>query len=127
MPSFSTGWPAACPPDDAAAIRPQTPLRFEAQSRTLTAMGDLRGRWRVSGGDGFMLTSDQTFLSLFASRSSTAPDHILLRLRPGADVWPPRSRGCGDLISDKSLRIRSYGRRRGKRICAISKPNARPG
>jgi putative ABC transport system permease protein len=33
-----------------------------------------------------MIVSDQTFLSLFPARRSTAPDHILLRLRPGADV-----------------------------------------
>ena len=59
-----TGWPAACPPDQAAAIRPQTPLRFEAQSRTLTAMATFAGGGGF-GGDGFMLTSDQTFLSLF--------------------------------------------------------------
>ncbi|MBS0125671.1 FtsX-like permease family protein [Thetidibacter halocola] len=95
------------PPDEAAAIRPQTPLRFEAQDRTLTALATFAGGGGF-GGDGFMLVSDQTFLSLFPSRSSAAPDHILLRLRPGADVPAAIARLRG-LVSDQSLRIRSYG------------------
>jgi putative ABC transport system permease protein len=94
------------PQAEAAAIRAQTPLHFETQSRSLTAIGTFAGGGGF-GGDGFMLVSDQTFLSLFPARSSAAPDHILLRLHPGADVAAtiPRLR---DLISDKSLRIRSY-------------------
>ena len=59
------------------------------------------------GGDGFMMVSDQTFLALFPTRSSAAPDHILLKLATGAnpDVVATRLR---DLVSDKSVRIRSY-------------------
>jgi len=94
------------PAEEAVGIRPQTPLRFEAQDRTLSAMGTFAGGGGF-GGDGFMLTSDQTFLSLFPSRSSAAPDHILLRLRPGADVAATVTR-LRALISDQSLRIRSY-------------------
>jgi putative ABC transport system permease protein len=94
------------PAEEAAAIRPQTPLRFEAQGRTLTAMGTFAGGGGF-GGDGFMLASDQTFLALFPSRSSAAPDHILLRLRPGADAGAAIDR-LHSLISDQSLRIRSY-------------------
>ncbi|MCB1406877.1 MAG: FtsX-like permease family protein, partial [Rhodobacteraceae bacterium] len=45
--------------------------------------------------------------SLFPARSSTAPDHILLRLRPGANVAAVTTRLRG-LISDPTLRIRSY-------------------
>jgi len=92
--------------DEAAAIRPQTPLSFETQNRTLTALDTFAGGGGF-GGDGYMFVSDQTFLSLFPSRSSTAPDHILLRLRPGADgaVVAARLRG---LISDTTLRTRSY-------------------
>lgn len=93
-------------PEEAAAIRPQTPLRFEAQGRTLTAMTTFAGGGGF-GADGFMLVSDQTFLSLVSSRTSTAPDHILLRLRPGADVAATVTR-LHALISDQSLRIRSY-------------------
>ncbi|MDX5350586.1 MAG: FtsX-like permease family protein, partial [Paracoccaceae bacterium] len=90
----------------AAAIRPQTPLQFETQGRTLTAYGTFAGGGGF-GGDGYMLVSDQTFLALFPARRSAAPDHILLRLRPGADVAAVVKR-LRELISDKSLRIRSY-------------------
>lgn len=92
--------------DEAAAIRPQTPLSFETQNRTLTALTTFAGGSGF-GGDGYMFVSDQTFFSLFASRSSAAPDHILLRLRSGADVAVVADRLRG-LISDDTLRIRSY-------------------
>lgn len=92
--------------DEAAAIRPQTPLSFETQNRTLTALDTFSGGGGF-GGDGYMFVSDQTYLSLFASRSSAAPDHILLRLRPGADVVAVTER-LRRLISDPTLRIRSY-------------------
>jgi putative ABC transport system permease protein len=92
--------------EEAAAIRPQTPLAFETQGRTLTAYSTFAGGGGF-GGDGYMVVSDQTFLSLFPARRSTAPDHILLRLRPGADVAATVQRLQG-LISDPALRIRSY-------------------
>lgn len=92
--------------EEAAAIRPQTPLTFETQDRTLTAFSTFAGGGGF-GGDGYMLVSDQTFLSLFPSRSSVAPDHILLRLRPDADVAAVIER-LRVLVSDDSLRIRSY-------------------
>lgn len=95
------------PRDEAAAIRPQTPLSFETQGRTLTALDTFAGGGGF-GGDGYMFVSDQTFLSLFPARSSAAPDHILLRLRPGADANAAIARLAG-LISDDTLRIRSYG------------------
>ena len=92
--------------DEAAAIRPQPPLSFESQGRTLTAYATFAGGGGF-GGDGYMLVSDQTFLSQFPARSSAAPDHILLQLRPGADVQAVVTR-LKTLISDPSLRIRSY-------------------
>jgi putative ABC transport system permease protein len=93
-------------PEEAAAIRPQSPVTFEAQGRTLTAPDTFAGGGGF-GGDGYMLASDQTFLGLFPERTSAAPDHILLRLRPGADVEAVVTRLRG-LISDPTLRIRSY-------------------
>ena len=93
------------PRDEAAAIRPQTPLSFETQGRTLTALDTFAGGGGF-GGDGYMLVSDQTFLALFPARSSAAPDHILLRLRPGADAAATAAR-LRTLISDDGLRIRS--------------------
>ena len=92
--------------DEAASIRPQTPLSFETQGRTVTAYATFSGGGGF-GGDGYMLVSDQTFLSLFPTRSSSAPDHILLSLSSSAqtDVVIARLK---TLISDPSLRIRSY-------------------
>jgi putative ABC transport system permease protein len=92
--------------DEAAGVRPQTPLAFEAHGRTVVAYTTFAGGGGF-GGDGYMLVSDQTFLSLFPARSSAAPDHILLTLRPGADVQATVTR-LRSLISDPSLRIRSY-------------------
>lgn len=92
--------------DEAASIRPQSPLRFETQGRTLTAYSTFAGGGGF-GGDGYMIVSDQTFLSLLPSRRSTAPDHILLKLRPGAD-FPAVVARLHRLISDPGLRIRSY-------------------
>lgn len=92
--------------DEAAAIRPQSPLSFETQGRTLTVYSTFAGGGGF-GGDGYMIVSDQTFLSFFPARNSAAPDHILLRLRPGADVSAVVKR-LQTLISDPSLRIRSY-------------------
>lgn len=92
--------------EGAAAIRPQSPLTFETQGRTLTAYTTFAGGGGF-GGDGYMIVSDQTFLALFPARSSTAPDHILLQLRSGADV-PSVVARLQRLISDPALRIRSY-------------------
>lgn len=93
-------------PDEAAAIRPQSPLSFETQGRTITAHATFAGGGGF-GGDGYMLVSDQTFLSLFPARRSSAPDHILLALRPGVPAAPVIAR-LKTLISDQSLRIRPY-------------------
>ncbi len=94
------------PADEAAAIRPQTPLSFEVSGKTLTLYDTFSGGGGF-GGDGYMIVSDQTFLTLFPARKSGAPDHVLLKVKPGADpaVVAERLRG---LISDKTLRIRSF-------------------
>jgi putative ABC transport system permease protein len=70
------------PGDALARLQAGTPFRFEASGKTLTAIGTMS----VGGGflaDGMMVTSDQTFLRFFNSRSSGAPDHILLRVTDG--------------------------------------------
>jgi len=99
---FSRGLPS----EEAAAIRPQTPLKIEVTNKTLTLYDTFAGGGGF-GGDGYMMVSDQTFLSLFPARRSGAPDHILLKVRPGADPAVVATR-LQSLISDKSLRIRSY-------------------
>ncbi|UWR25186.1 FtsX-like permease family protein [Sulfitobacter sp. S223] len=99
---FSRGLPR----DEAASIRPQTPLSFEVSGNTLTLYDTFAGGGGF-GGDGYMMVSDQTFLTLFAARSSSAPDHILLKTKPGADPDQVAAR-LRLLISDKTLRVRSY-------------------
>lgn len=99
---FSRGLPR----DMAAAIRPQSPLSFEADGATLTLYDTFAGGGGF-GGDGFMIVSDQTFLNLFPARSSGAPDHVLLKIASGADSDEVATR-LRSLLSDKSLRIRSY-------------------
>lgn len=94
------------PREETAGIRPQTPLRFETENRAVTAYATFAGGGGF-GGDGYMMVSDQTFLSLFPARSSAAPNHVLLQLRPGADADAAIAR-LRALISDDSLRIRSY-------------------
>ena len=91
---------------EAAAIRPQSPLSFETEGRTLTAYATFAVLGGF-GGDGYMMVSDQTFLSLFPARSSAAPDHILLSVRPGAQAEAVIAR-LKDLISDPALRIRTF-------------------
>ncbi|PRY80549.1 putative ABC transport system permease protein [Yoonia maritima] len=100
---FSRGLPQ----EIAAAIRPQSPSSFEASGTQLTLYDTFAGGGGF-GGDGYMLVSDQTFLALFPARRSGAPDHILLRIAAGADPVVVSAR-LRDLVSDKSLRIRSYG------------------
>jgi putative ABC transport system permease protein len=99
---FSRGLPR----EEAAAIRPQTPTSFEVTGTTLTLYDTFQGGGGF-GGDGFMMVSDQTFLTLFPARRSAAPDHILLQIAPGANAEAVAAR-LRDLISDKTLRIRSY-------------------
>lgn len=94
------------PREEGAAIRPQSPKSFELQGRTITAFATFAGGGGF-GGDGYMLVSDQTFLAMFPERSSAAPDHILLKLRPGANREAVIAR-LRVSISDPALRIRSF-------------------
>lgn len=71
--------------DRLALISPDNPLVFETRGRTLTVPGTIS----IGGGfssDGYMVTSDQTFLRLFSSRITGAPNHILLKIEPGFNV-----------------------------------------
>jgi putative ABC transport system permease protein len=96
------------PREEAAGIRPQSPLSFETSGKTITLYDTFAGGGGF-GGDGYMMVSDQSFLTLFPARRSAAPDHILLQLAPGAD--PEKvSAELRNLVSDKTLRIRSYAR-----------------
>ena len=102
------------PRDEAAAIRPQSPASFEVSGKTLTLYDTFQGGGGF-GGDGYLMMSDQTFLNLFPARSSAAPDHILLQVARGADPEIVASR-LKEMISDKSLRIRSYTNARAEEL-----------
>jgi putative ABC transport system permease protein len=102
------------PREEAAAIRPQSPASFEVSGKTLTLYDTFQGGGGF-GGDGYMMLSDQTFLNLFPARSSAAPDHILLQVTRGADPEVVASR-LKEIISDKSLRIRSYANARAEEL-----------
>lgn len=71
-------------PEVVANLSERAPLRFETGERTLSVTSAFAGGVGFTA-DGYMLVSDQTFLSLFARRSSGAPNHLLLRTVPGAD------------------------------------------
>ncbi len=97
-----------------AGIRPHSPLTFEYGGKTITLYDTISG----GGGfvaDGFLFMSDQSFLNLFANRTSGAPDHILLKVSQGADVAAVVARLRG-AIADKSLRIRSYSTARDEEL-----------
>ncbi len=97
-------------PDEAAAIGPATPSAFEIRGRTLTMYDGFDGGGGF-GVDGYLIVSDQTFLKIVQNRQSTAPDHVLLALKPGADAVRV-SAELRQLVSDKSLRIRPYAQAR---------------
>ncbi len=65
-------------PQLVASLSEETPLRFEGGGRTLTVTGAFTGGVGFSA-DGYLLVSDQTFLSLFPGRKSGAPNHLLIR------------------------------------------------
>ena len=87
-----------------ANLSEAAPLRFEVVERTLSVTSAFTGGVGFTA-DGYMLVSDQTFLSLFPRRSSGAPNHILLRIVPGADPAQVAARLQDRLGTD--LRVRT--------------------
>lgn len=71
-------------PELVAGLSEARPLRFETVGRTLSVTSAFEGGVGFSA-DGYMLVSDQTFLTLFPRRDPGAPNHILLRMRSGAN------------------------------------------
>jgi len=93
-----------------------TPGPVETQGHTL----GLAGTFTIGAGfeaDGHAVVSDQTFLRFFPDRSPRAPDHILIKLAPGADaatvlaqlraILPPEEAQVR-LLSDAAAAERSF-------------------
>ncbi len=62
----------------------QSPYEMELGGRAVSAIGTVQ----IGGGftaDGSIYASDQTFLSLFPNRTSSAPNHILVNVEDGID------------------------------------------
>jgi putative ABC transport system permease protein len=68
-----------------AAIEGGKPYHFEAKGRELTVFDT----FTIGGGftaDGYLIVSEQTFLSLFPQRSPGAPNHIFVRVADAASA-----------------------------------------
>jgi putative ABC transport system permease protein len=81
------------------------PYMFEASGETLTAIGTME----IGGGflaDGMMLVSDQTFLRFFPSRSSSAPDHIMVKVADGVSPETVAAR-LTDIFPALSVRVQT--------------------
>lgn len=73
------------PKDVFDSIDAGKPYVFEALGRQLTVVGT----FRLGGGfvaDGYLVTSDQTFLKMFPQRSSGAPNYIMVSVTEGANA-----------------------------------------
>ena len=80
-------------------------FNFETSGNTLTAIGTMN----VGGGflaDGMLVMSDQTFLRAFPKRTSSAPNHILIRTGDGVAVDAVVAR-LKDTLPEVNLRIQS--------------------
>jgi putative ABC transport system permease protein len=91
-------------PELLAGIRPHSPLRTEVMGQSISFVDTFIGGVGFSA-DGYVLTSDQTFLRLFPQRQSGAPNHLLLKLAPGHQADSVITRLRSDLPAD--LRIRT--------------------
>jgi putative ABC transport system permease protein len=67
-----------------ASIDGSKPYEFEVKGRTIT----ITSTFALGGGftaDGYLVMSDQSFIRHFPQRVPGAPNHVLVRLAPGAD------------------------------------------
>lgn len=93
------------PADVVAGLIDGATFRFETGGITLTAVGTMD----VGGGflaDGMLVMSDQTFLRVFPSRTSGAPNHILIRIDDNVIVDTVIAR-LEAALPDTNIRIQS--------------------
>ena len=88
-----------------ARVTPDAPLRFEANGRTITALGS----FALGGGfsaDGAVVVSDQTFLRLFPTRIAGTPSHVLVDVAAGADAAAVAAR-LSDRLAGEAVQVRT--------------------
>jgi len=88
-----------------AGLKGGETFAFEASGETLTAVGTMN----VGGGflaDGMMMVSDQTFLRFFGSRSSAAPDHIMIQVADGVTAGTVAAR-LSDVLPALTVRVQT--------------------
>lgn len=93
-------------PDMLSEATKEHPLWIEAHGQQIAIVGTVSLGGGFSG-DGYMVVSDQTFMRLFPSRISGAPNHILLKVVPGEDPRLVADRIRKEL-STSSLKVRSF-------------------
>ena len=93
-------------PDILSEASREFPLWIEAHGQQIAIVGTVSLGGGFSG-DGYMVVSDQTFMRLFPSRISGAPNHILLKVVPGEDPREVADRIRKELASS-SLKVRSF-------------------
>lgn len=90
-----------------AAIESGRPYSFEAKGRTISIIG----AFSIGGGfaaDGYLIVSDQTFLKLFPQRVAGAPNHVLVKVEPGARVADVVAR-LRQALPDYDVTVRAIG------------------
>lgn len=89
-----------------ASLRTGEDYAFEAKGRRLDVVHavDLGAGFTS---DGYMIVSDQTFFALFPERGPRTPNHILVKLKPGADAAQV-SRRLHTRLSSIDTQIRTF-------------------
>jgi putative ABC transport system permease protein len=95
-------------PQQLDAVTPDNPLVIEVNHQQISIAGTISLGGGFAG-DGFMVVSEQTFLRLFPSRSSGAPNHILLNIEAGEDAYEVSARIRKSLAAE-SIMVRPFSR-----------------
>ncbi|AEV36456.1 DevC protein [Pseudovibrio sp. FO-BEG1] len=90
------------------SLSPETPAIFEMNNRQIKLIGTLQIGAGFSA-DGNLVMSDQSVLRLSPSRSSGAPDHILLKVQSGASVERAVEL-LKQVLPTDTLKIRSFAK-----------------
>ncbi|GHB42050.1 ABC transporter [Pseudovibrio japonicus] len=90
------------------SLSPETPAVFEMKNRQIKLIGTLQNGAGFSA-DGNLVMSDQSVLRLSPSRSSGAPDHILLQVQPGASI-DRTVELLKQVLPTETLKIRSFAK-----------------